>query len=100
MALFTSCEKELDLSNPTALSIEELLQTDNGFQLLANGVLDAYQKVPANEFLLIELRSDNVRANSENGNFPAINAYNVDPNKEMWQHIILITCLLLNMLTR
>ncbi|XMO87611.1 RagB/SusD family nutrient uptake outer membrane protein [Algibacter sp. AS12] len=80
VALVTSCEKELDLSNPTALSIEELLQTDNGFQLLANGVLDAYQKVPANEFLLIELRSDNVRANSENGNFPAINAYNVDPN--------------------
>ncbi|MFV9552429.1 RagB/SusD family nutrient uptake outer membrane protein [Algibacter sp. PT7-4] len=80
VTLFLSCEKELDLSNPTALSIEELLQTDNGFQLLANGVLDAYQKVPANEFLLIELRSDNVRANSENGNFPAINAYNVDPN--------------------
>ncbi|MGB5418752.1 RagB/SusD family nutrient uptake outer membrane protein [Algibacter sp.] len=80
VALVTSCEKELDLSNPTALSIEELLQTNNGFELLANGVLDAYQKVPANEFLLIELRSDNVRANSENGNFPAINAYNVDPN--------------------
>ncbi|MCL5126862.1 MULTISPECIES: RagB/SusD family nutrient uptake outer membrane protein [unclassified Algibacter] len=79
-ALVTSCEKELDLSNPTALSIEELLQTDNGFELLSNGVLDAYQKVPANEFLLIELRSDNVRANSENGNFPAINAYNVNAN--------------------
>lgn len=79
-ALFVSCEEELDLSNPTALSLEELLQTDNGFQLLANGVLDAYQKVPANEFLLIELRSDNVRANSENGNFPEINRYNVDPN--------------------
>lgn len=80
MALITSCEKELDLSNPTALSVEELLQTDNGFQFLANGILDAYQKVPANEFLLIELRSDNVRANTENGNFPAINSYNVDPN--------------------
>ncbi|WP_406684664.1 RagB/SusD family nutrient uptake outer membrane protein [Seonamhaeicola sp. MEBiC1930] len=80
MALFVSCEEELDLSNPTALSIEELLQTNNGFELLANGVLDAYQKIPANEFLLTELRSDNVRANSENGNFPAINAYNVDPN--------------------
>ncbi|WP_298495512.1 RagB/SusD family nutrient uptake outer membrane protein [uncultured Algibacter sp.] len=80
VALVTGCEKELDLSNPTALSIEELLQTNNGFELLSNGVLDAYQKVPANEFLLIELRSDNVRANSENGNFPAINAYNVDPN--------------------
>ncbi len=80
MALFSSCEEELDLSNPTALSVEELLQTDNGFQFLANGVLDAYQKVPANEFLLIELRSDNVRANTENGNFPAINAYNVDAN--------------------
>lgn len=79
-ALLTSCETELDLSNPTALSIEELLQTDNGFEFLANGILDAYQKVPANEFLLLELRSDNVRANSENGNFPAINAYNVDPN--------------------
>ena len=80
IALFTSCDEELDLSNPNALSLEELLQTDNGFQLLANGILDAYQKIPANEFLLTELRSDNVRANSENGNFPAINAYNVDPN--------------------
>jgi len=80
IALFTSCETELDITDPTALSVEELLQTDDGFQLLSNGVLDAYQKVPANEFLLIELRSDNVRANSENGNFPAINAYNVDVN--------------------
>ena len=50
IALFTSCDEELDLSNPNALSLEELLQTDNGFQLLANGVLDAYQKIPANEF--------------------------------------------------
>jgi len=80
LALLVSCEEELDLTNPTALSLEELLQTDNGFELLANGILDAYQKVPANEFLLTELRSDNVRANTENGNFPAINAYNVDPN--------------------
>lgn len=80
VALITSCEEELDLSNPTALSLEELLATDNGFELLANGILDAYQKVPANEFLLTELRSDNVRANTENGNFPMINAYNVDPN--------------------
>ncbi|MGB3605687.1 MAG: RagB/SusD family nutrient uptake outer membrane protein [Psychroserpens sp.] len=79
-AITTSCEEELDLSNPTALSLEELLQTENGFELLANGVLDAYQKVPTNEFLLIELRSDNVRANTENGNFPEINRYNVDPN--------------------
>ncbi|MFB9054946.1 RagB/SusD family nutrient uptake outer membrane protein [Formosa undariae] len=80
VALFTSCEEELDLSNPTALSIEELLQTDDGFKFLANGVLDAYQKVPANEFLISELRSDNVRANTENGNYPAFNAYNIDPN--------------------
>ncbi len=80
VSLFTACEEELDLSNPTALSLEELLQTDNGFELLANGILDAYQKVPANEFLLTELRSDNVRANSENGNFPLIASYNVDPN--------------------
>ncbi|MCB4799476.1 RagB/SusD family nutrient uptake outer membrane protein [Neotamlana laminarinivorans] len=80
LALLTSCEEELDLNNPTALSLEELLQTENGFDLLANGVLDAYQKVPANEFLLTELRSDNVRANSENGNFPDINAYIIDPS--------------------
>ena len=80
MALVISCEEELDLSNPTALSLEELLQTENGFYFLANGILDAYQKVPANEFLLTELRSDNSRANSENGNLPAFNAYNVDPN--------------------
>ncbi|QVY65025.1 RagB/SusD family nutrient uptake outer membrane protein [Polaribacter sp. Q13] len=80
VALLSSCETELDLSNPTALSLEELLQTNDGFLALSNGVLDAYQKIPANEFLLTELRSDNVRANSENGNFPAINSYNVDPN--------------------
>ncbi|WP_405606571.1 RagB/SusD family nutrient uptake outer membrane protein [Polaribacter sp. Asnod1-A03] len=80
MALLTSCETELDLSNPTALSLEELLQTDDGFISLSNGVLDAYQKIPANEFYLTELRSDNVRANSENGNFPAFNSYNVDAN--------------------
>ena len=80
MALFTSCEEELDLSNPTALSLEELLQTDDGFIALSNGVLDAYQKVPANEFYLTELRSDNARANSENGNFPLISSYNVDAN--------------------
>ena len=80
IALLTSCETELDLSNPTALSLEELLQTDDGFIALSNGVLDSYQKIPANEFLLTELRSDNVRANSENGNFPAINSYNVDAN--------------------
>ncbi|APZ46128.1 RagB/SusD family nutrient uptake outer membrane protein [Polaribacter reichenbachii] len=80
MTLLTSCETELDLSNPTALSLEELLQTDDGFIALSNGVLDAYQKVPANEFYLTELRSDNSRANSENGNFPLISSYNVDPN--------------------
>ena len=80
MALLTSCEAELDLSNPTALSLEELLQTDDGFIALSNGVLDAYQKIPANEFYLTELRSDNSRANSENGNFPLISSYNVDPN--------------------
>lgn len=80
LALFSSCEEELDLNNPTALSLEELLQTNNGFELLANGVLDAYQKVPANEFLLVELRTDNSRANSANGNLPNISAYLVDPN--------------------
>lgn len=80
LALLVSCEEELDLNNPTALSLEELLKTNNGFELLANGILDAYQKIPANEFLLTELRSDNVRANTENGNFPAFNAYNVNPN--------------------
>ena len=80
IVLCTGCEEELDLNNPNALSLEELLQTEDGFEQLSNGVLDAYQKVPANEYLLIELRSDNVRANTENGNFPAINAYNVDTN--------------------
>ena len=80
ITLFSSCETELDLQNPTALSLEELLQTGDGFITLSNGVLDAYQKVPANEFYLTELRSDNSRANSENGNFPLISSYNVEPN--------------------
>ena len=75
-----SCETELDLQNPNANSLEELLQTDDGFGFLANGILDAYQKVPANEFYLTELRSDNSRANSQNGNFPALSAYQVDAN--------------------
>ncbi|MEN8884525.1 MAG: RagB/SusD family nutrient uptake outer membrane protein, partial [Flavobacteriaceae bacterium] len=80
IALLTSCETELDLSNPTALSLEELIQTEDGFVALSNGVLDAYQKVPANEFYLTELRSDNMKAGSEVGDYPAFNAYIMNPN--------------------
>lgn len=80
IALLTSCETELDLSNPTALSLEELLQTDDGFIALSNGVLDAYQKIPANEFYLTELRSDNMKAGSEVGDYPSFNAYIINPN--------------------
>ena len=80
IAFFTSCEEELDLNNPNAFSLEELLQTADGFELLAVGVMDSYQKIPANEFLLIELRSDNSRANAQNGVYPDIDSYNMDAN--------------------
>ena len=39
IAFFTSCEEELDLQNPTALSVENLLKTDNGFQQTKKMVL-------------------------------------------------------------
>ncbi|WP_298346728.1 RagB/SusD family nutrient uptake outer membrane protein [uncultured Algibacter sp.] len=80
VAFLTSCEEELDLDNPNAFSLEELLQTADGFELLAIGVIDSYQKIPANEFLLIELRSDNSRANAQNGVYPDVDAYNMDAN--------------------
>ena len=75
MACLASCEEEFDLDNPNALSGDELIQTADGFELLANGVIDAYQKIPANEFIITELRTDNGRANAQNGIFPGIDTY-------------------------
>lgn len=80
IAFLTSCQEELDLDNPNAFSLEELLQTADGFELLAVGVMDSYQKIPANEFLLIDLRSDDSRANAQNGVYPDVDAYNMDTN--------------------
>lgn len=77
MACLTSCDEEFDLDNPNALSFDQLIQTSDGFQLLANGVIDAYQKIPANEYLVTELRTDNSRANQQVGENPLIDTYNI-----------------------
>ncbi len=58
--LFSSCE--LDFESPNEYQFSEA----NNAQSLIIGAYQAYQKIPANEFLLTELRSDNM--NSENGN--------------------------------
>jgi len=74
------CSKgDLDLQSQTALKLDDVLNPDNqvGINSLLNGVYDAYQKVPINEHILVELRSDNTRANTLNGLFPNIDSFRI-----------------------
>ncbi len=73
--LLSSCDEQVDLNNPTAFTLEALLGTEDGFLLLSNGVMDAYQKVVSNEYLINELRSDNAISNTLIGSISEINSY-------------------------
>jgi len=78
---FTSCSNEdLEVTSPNDSSVEEIRENNNGLNLVLIGAYDAYQKIPISEHILTELRSDNGRANTLNGLFPSIDAYQIQTN--------------------
>ena len=80
--LISSCsEASLEVENPTALSLDDILSTQDGFLQLSNGVIDSYQKVVANEYIINELRSDNALSNTFIGDIFAINSYRLTANE-------------------
>lgn len=78
---FYSCSEEsLTLASPNDVTLADLLQTTEGFQQLLIGGYDAYQKIPANEYLLTEVRSDNARVAAEFGSLVTFNDYTITPD--------------------
>ena len=73
--VITGCEDDFDITDPTAFTLEDVLELEDGFELLSLGVIDAYQKVVNSEYLVLELRSDNTVANTLNGTIADINSY-------------------------
>jgi len=63
---------DLDEENPNQLNFDETIA--NGF---AVGMYQAYQKVYANEYIVTELRSDNVRSESRSGDLGLADTYSI-----------------------
>jgi len=67
-------EEDLILENPNVPTIEELSNFDD----LLVGMYDEYQKIPTNEFVITEMRSDNTSSKSGEGNFGVIDNFRYD----------------------
>jgi len=81
ISIVTSCSNDsLEVTSRNDSSVEAIRTNDNGTNLVLIGAYDAYQKIPINEHLLTELRSDNGRANTLNGLFPSIDSYQTPTN--------------------
>lgn len=81
IASFFSCSEEsLTLNSPNDVTVEDLLTTASGFEQLLIGAYDAYQKLPDNEYLLTEVRTDNSRVNAEFGSLATFNDYSLTVN--------------------
>jgi len=72
--LITGCE--LNFENPNEYQEDEI-GNPNSF---AVGMYQAYQKIPANEYLITELRSDNMVSKSGDGDLGLIESYNIEPD--------------------
>lgn len=78
---FTSCsDKILELNSPNDVTVTDLLTTTTGFEQLLVGAYDAYQKIPTNEYLLTEIRSDNATVAAEFGSLATYNNYTIVDN--------------------
>ncbi len=66
---------ELTVSNPNEPDKDPTLNDPSGFTSLLNGMYDSYQKVPAGEFLITELRSDNGVSANGDGDFGDIESF-------------------------
>lgn len=78
---FTSCSEEiLDLNSPNDVTVSDLLTTATGFEQLIVGAYDAYQKIPTNEYLLTEIRSDNATVGAEFGSLATYDNFAIVDN--------------------
>lgn len=78
---FSSCSEEsLTLASPNDVTLEDLLSTSAGFEQLLVGGYDGYQKIPANEYLLTEIRSDNATVAALFGSLVTFNDYSITQN--------------------
>ncbi|GAA4278398.1 RagB/SusD family nutrient uptake outer membrane protein [Aquimarina mytili] len=76
--MLTSCSvDELTISNPNEPDKTPTLNDPSGFVSILNGMYDGYQKIPAGEFLITELRSDNGVSANGDGDFGDIESFNM-----------------------
>jgi len=66
---------DLDVESPNDLEADEVTA-----ELFAVGMYQAYQKVYANEYIVTELRSDNVRSESRSGDLGLADQYAIPAN--------------------
>lgn len=78
---FYSCSEDtLELNSPNDVTVDNLLTTTTGFEQLLNGAYDAYQKIPTNEYLLTEIRSDNATVGAQFGSLVTYDNFNIIDN--------------------
>lgn len=75
LSFMISCE-DLDPEDPNNFQSTEVEDAN----LFAVGMYQAYQKIPANEYLITELRSDNAVSDSGNGDLGNAESYNITPD--------------------
>lgn len=86
-SVFSCSEDSLTLNSPNDVTVADLITSTTGFEQLLLGAYDGYQKIPVNEYLITELRTDNSRANTEVGIFPAFNDYTItDDNLQVFNY--------------
>jgi len=77
LAIASCSDEEFELTSPNDLIIDNLIN-ESGVEALLIGAYDAYQKIPINENLLIELRSDNTTIANDIGSLTTINGYRLN----------------------
>ncbi|MDO5970347.1 RagB/SusD family nutrient uptake outer membrane protein [Flavivirga aquimarina] len=80
MSFFSCSEESLSLDSPNDVTVEGLLTTTTGFKQLLTGAYDAYQKIPTNEYLLTEVRSDNATVGAQFGSLATYDNFNIVVN--------------------
>ncbi|GAB5555833.1 MAG: RagB/SusD family nutrient uptake outer membrane protein [Schleiferiaceae bacterium] len=72
-----SCEKELDLYPVSEIGSNEFYSTPEEIELATIAIYDGLQNVPLREFALTEMRSDNARSKSSEGDWAQFESFNV-----------------------
>ena len=80
IASFISCKKEkLDLDPISEIGSNEFYSNDEEVELATIAIYDGLQAVPLREFALTEMRSDNARSSSGEGDWGQFETYTVVP---------------------